>query len=359
VRETTDVDGLVNTVEYEYDALDRRIRRTVNGIDPTTYTYDLASRLTTIGYRGKTVGYEWDAASRLTAKVLPNGIRQEYAYDKASRLVEIRFRKSDGTLIDSIAYAYDPNGRRVARTMNLPTNVETPMQGTYDEANRMTSITFPATGQTCTLAYDANGNLASKACPGGTTTYTWDARDRLIAIAGPGLTASFRYDALGRRVQRVVNGLSTGYLYDGVQALAEFGANEAALLTGLAIDEAIGRFAASGDRTLLTDALGSVVAETRADQSIATAYGYSPYGETVRSGEDSGNSTQYTGRENDGTGMYFYRARYYEPGIKRFSLLTWTQRSGSIKRTANRGQTNARIANDRVIRVLRSTSIPS
>jgi RHS repeat-associated protein len=124
---------------------------------------------------------------------------------------------------------------------------------------------------------------------------------------------------LGRRVQRVVNGLSTGYLYDGVQALAEFGANEAALLTGLAIDEAIGRFAASGDRTLLTDALGSVVAETRADQTIATAYGYSPYGETFRSGEDSGNSTQYTGRENDGTGMYFYRARYYDPMIKRFA----------------------------------------
>lgn len=126
VRETTDVDGLVNTVEYQYDALDRRVMRTVNGIDPTTYTYDLASRLTTIGYRGKTVGYEWDAASRLTAKVLPNGIRQEYAYDKASRLVEIRFRKSDGTLIDSIAYAYDPNGRRVARTMNLPTHYYLP-----------------------------------------------------------------------------------------------------------------------------------------------------------------------------------------------------------------------------------------
>ncbi|WP_374692545.1 PKD domain-containing protein [Accumulibacter sp.] len=318
VREITDVGGLVNSVEYEYDALDRRVKRTLNGADPTIYTYDLASRLTGIDFRGRTVRYEWDNASRLTAKVLPNGIRQEYAYDRASRLLEIRFRKSDGTLLDSITYAYDANGRRVARTMNLPTNVETPMQGTYDEANRMTSITFPATGQTCTLAYDANGNLASKACPGGTTTYTWDARDRLIAIAGPGLTASFKYDALGRRVQRVVNGQTTGFLYDGVQALAELGANEAALLTGLAIDEAIGRFAASGDRTLLTDALGSVVAEARADQTIATAYGYSPYGETLRSGEDGGNSNQYTGRENDGTGMYYYRARYYEPALKRF-----------------------------------------
>ena len=318
VREITDVGGLVNSVEYEYDALDRRVRRTLNGADPTIYTYDLASRLTGIDFRGRTVRYEWDAASRLTAKVLPNGIRQEYAYDRASRLLEIRFRKSDGTLLDSIAYAYDANGRRVARTMNLPTNVETPMQGTYDEANRMTSISFPATGQTCTLAYDTNGNLASKACPGGTTTYTWDARDRLIALAGPGLTASFKYDALGRRVQRVVNGQTTGFLYDGVQALAELGANEAGLLTGLAIDEAIARYTARGERTMLTDALGSVVAETRGDQTIATAYGYSPYGETVRSGEDGGNSTQYTGRENDGTGMYFYRARYYEPELKRF-----------------------------------------
>jgi RHS repeat-associated protein len=62
-----------------------------------------------------------------------------------------------------------------------------------------------------------------------------------------------------------------------------------------------------------------VVAEARADQSVATRYGYSPYGETVRSGEESGNSTRYTGRENDGTGMYYYRARYYEPLTNRFS----------------------------------------
>jgi RHS repeat-associated protein len=27
---------------------------------------------------------------------------------------------------------------------------------------------------------------------------------------------------------------------------------------------------------------------------------------------------QYTSRENDGTGLYFYRARYYDPVLKRF-----------------------------------------
>ncbi len=47
-------------------------------------------------------------------------------------------------------------------------------------------------------------------------------------------------------------------------------------------------------------------------------YAYSPYGETSTLGPDEGNPIQYTGRENDGTGLYYYRARYYDPVLKRF-----------------------------------------
>jgi RHS repeat-associated protein len=32
----------------------------------------------------------------------------------------------------------------------------------------------------------------------------------------------------------------------------------------------------------------------------------------------STNSVQYTGRENDGTGLHYYRARYYHPDLQRF-----------------------------------------
>ncbi|MCB1905459.1 MAG: IPT/TIG domain-containing protein [Gammaproteobacteria bacterium] len=320
VKETTEHDGVINSVEYRYDALDRLVERTVNGADPTSYSYDLASRLLSIEFRGTTVTYEWDEASRLTAKTLPNGTRQEYLYDVADRLTEIRFVRSDDTLIERIAYQYDANGRRIGKSTSLPSNDETLITGTYDDANRMTSVTFTNSGESCALDYDTNGNLTVKTCPGGVTLYTWDAQDRLIAIDGPGLAASFRYDALGRRIERSVNGDSTGYLYDGVQAIAEFGAEDAALLSGLAIDEALGRFAGSGDLTLLTDALGSVVAEARGDESIATRYGYSPYGETVSAGEESGSSTRYTGREEDGTGLYYYRARYFSPSLKRFFI---------------------------------------
>jgi RHS repeat-associated protein len=51
---------------------------------------------------------------------------------------------------------------------------------------------------------------------------------------------------------------------------------------------------------------------------IALRYAYSAYGETVALGPDGGNPLQYTGRENDGTGLYYYRARYYDPLLKRF-----------------------------------------
>ncbi|MFN8917742.1 MAG: RHS repeat-associated core domain-containing protein [Burkholderiales bacterium] len=47
-------------------------------------------------------------------------------------------------------------------------------------------------------------------------------------------------------------------------------------------------------------------------------YSYSPYGQTQSTGNTEGDSVQYTGRENDNNGLYYYRARYYDPVLKRF-----------------------------------------
>ena len=52
--------------------------------------------------------------------------------------------------------------------------------------------------------------------------------------------------------------------------------------------------------------------------SGAIVYAYSPYGEATTLGPDGGNPLQYTGRENDGTGLYYYRARYYDPVLKQW-----------------------------------------
>jgi RHS repeat-associated protein len=310
VSETSDR----GVVSYSYDVLGRVIERTVNGGDATTYAYDRADRITTITFRTQSVTYSYDAAGRLTVRTLPNGIVQALVYNDANELLSITYHKIDGTVIDQVSYTYDANGNPIARNrQGLGSVPETPFTATYDANNRM--LTFD--GQP--LTYDANGNLVSRQTPQGIITYTWDAQDRLIGITGPNGTASFKYDYAGRRIEKTINGTTTAFLYDGAQAIAELqgSAIGTTYLTGLQIDEVLARYSNQGNRTLLTDALGSVLAQTDETQTSTTLYAYSPYGEVTQVGEND-NSLQYTGRENDDTGLYFYRVRYYDPALKRF-----------------------------------------
>src|SRR5204863_8668450 len=75
--------------------------------------------------------------------------------------------------------------------------------------------------------------------------------------------------------------------------------------------------ARNGSEFPLTDGLASVIALTDAAGSISSTYTYSPFAETTVQGSSS-NRRQFAGRENDGTGLYFYRARYYYPAAARF-----------------------------------------
>jgi len=200
------------------------------------------------------------------------------------------------------------------------------------------TLTIGGTSKSYTLTHDANGNLTTKqntADPQDKTTYTWDSNNRLIGINQPGLNASFTYDAYGRRIQSsITQGGETRtvqYLYEGLQAMGEIRDQKLSrrLLTGLSQDETIARMAvdqtgnkdAAASRLFMTDALNSVIAQLNDEDSatVANSYAYSPYGESQTIGPDAtSNPIRYTSRENDGTELYFYRARYYDPVLKRF-----------------------------------------
>jgi RHS repeat-associated protein len=79
----------------------------------------------------------------------------------------------------------------------------------------------------------------------------------------------------------------------------------------------LGRFS-QATRHLLPDALGSTMALTDTAGNVKTSYTYEPFGKTTASGQTSTNSFKYTGREDDGTGLYYFRARYYHPTLHRF-----------------------------------------
>ncbi len=298
-------------VSYRYDPLNRRTEMTVAGQPPVTYTYDPNSRLRTIRQEPLTpVTLDYDELNRRTRLAMPNGVSTEYRYDEASRLRALIYRNTAGVLGD-LSFQYDPVGNKTAvggsfaRTL-LPDPVNS---ASYDAANRQLSFG----GRTAT--HDPNGNLVTLTEPAGTTTFTWDVRDRLVGMAGPGLNAAFTYGG-GRRRSKAINGRLTEALHDGPDTAQEVvDGTPVNYVSSLGVDEPLGR---GESEAYVADDLGSVIALTDASGAPTTQYTYEPFGRTAATGPPSGNPFQYTARENDGTGLYYYRARYYHPGLARF-----------------------------------------
>jgi RHS repeat-associated protein len=124
----------------------------------------------------------------------------------------------------------------------------------------------------------------------------------------------------GGESEKTINGVTTEFFYDGINPVQELsgGSVAANLLTGLGVDERFTRTDAGGTRNFLTDALGSAIALADSAGTIQTEYTYDAFGKMTFTGSSNSNPYQYTGRENDGTGLYYYRARYYHPELQRF-----------------------------------------
>lgn len=295
------------SVSYTYDADGRRHTMSVSGQTQVSYNFDNASRLTGITQGNSTVSFGYDNAGRRTSLTLPNGVVANYSYDAGSQLTGIVYQ--GGALAPAnLEYTYDLAGRRTSvsgslASTQLPAAVS---NAVYNADNQLTQW-----GST-SLTYDADGNTLND----GTNTYVWDARNRLVSADNNG--AAFAYDALWRRIGKTVPSASTNFLFDGMNPVQEQsgGSVTANLLTG-GVDERFTRTDSTGTSNFLTDALGSTVALTDASGNTQVQYSYSPYGSVSITGTTN-NSYTYTGREMDGLGIYYYRARYYNPATGRF-----------------------------------------
>ena len=307
----TDEQTQLGEVSYTFDTASRRQTMMVAGQPQVVYGWDNANRLTGITQGSTSVSIGYDNANHRTSVTLPNSIVAAYTYDGDSRAKATTWTLGNNAVGD-LEYSYDADGRVIGKTgsfaqTNLP---EAAAGNTYNAANEMTA--FNGTP----LSYDANGNLAND----GTNTYVWDARNHLAEIIG-GATANFIYDALGRRMSKSIAGSTTQFLFDGLNPVQELDASDtpsANLLIGGGIDEYFQRSDSVGARSFLSDNLASTMALTDENGVLQTQYTYEPFGKTTIGGASNANSYQYTGRENDGDGVYFYRGRYYSPTFKRF-----------------------------------------
>jgi RHS repeat-associated protein len=145
-------------------------------------------------------------------------------------------------------------------------------------------------------------------------------------------TVTFAYDPFGRRVRKQVQGLApqvpfpltTNYTYDGEDIVLQLESDGTTATTtkyvhGPGIDEPLAMLRGGASFFYHADGLGSMVAVSDGSKNVVARYGYDAFGMVSASDPAFANTYAYTGREWDKEiGLYYYRARYYDPMEGRF-----------------------------------------
>ncbi len=145
-----------------------------------------------------------------------------------------------------------------------------------------------------------------------------------VTLPAGGGTISFKYDPFGRRIYKSSSTTTSIYAYDGDNLIEETNSSGAVVARyedTQNIDEPLAMLRSSATSYFHADGLGSVTSLSNAAGSIANTYTYDSFGKLTASTGSLVNPFQYTARESDSeTGLYYYRARYYDPSTGRLPL---------------------------------------
>jgi RHS repeat-associated protein len=351
-------------VVREYDSLDRLTTLTYPDAEVVNYAYDANSGLLEKVY-SSTTEYIKDLAYNAKGQIREidcgNNTKTTYTYGQDLRLSRILTTNDQRlTTLQDLNYIFDKNGNLTTLTDSLKNNIRT---YAYDDLDRLTeALNLPAPGGGYTdfyyqydsignmtyksdigqmaygqnagphaltsaggynYQYDANGNMTV----GKNKTLIYDAENRLLEVNESGVIASFLYDGDGGRVMKGLSPTGTvpeqwtlyiGSLFekdsDGTTRKHIFaGANRVAT-KGLSTEGGLSL------NYFHSDHLGSSNVITDSSGAQVEYCEYTPYGSFSRhTTQDPGRTRHYfTGKELDNTGLYFYGARYYDPGLGRF-----------------------------------------
>jgi RHS repeat-associated protein len=137
-----------------------------------------------------------------------------------------------------------------------------------------------------------------------------------------GSGVSFKYDPFGRRTYKSSSSGTSIYAYDSDTLIEEVNTGGTAVVrytqSGV-IDEPLAVLRGGATNYYHADGLGSVTSLSNSAGALAQTYGYDSFGKQTSSSGSLTNPFQYTAREFDSeTGLYYNRARYYDPLVGRF-----------------------------------------
>ncbi|HET7463412.1 MAG TPA: RHS repeat-associated core domain-containing protein [Longimicrobium sp.] len=369
VAYTYNAQGGVDTLKYRVNggawAVSRYVQSNSTGL--LTSVRDFSGRNTTLAYNGEggltqvtygngQVGSLSYTSTHQLSRIGYSGTGLNIAagirlmYDGADRLIQ---QSNDG-LTRYRDFAYDGNDRlttyadRTRSTSHTGCTLEvdvgwvcpddsqwsstTTYSFTYDLTDNPTDRSaLVALGNKLrgydgwTLTYDAEGNVIGKSKTGSPSyTFNWNAQGQLASVDKNGvLAAYYKYDGLGRRVLR--DGATTGvshFVYTGDNLL--LAVNNSGTITDEytyfpGVDQPLGVRRGTAQHYFAIDANGNVLAITDSVGTVKNSYGYSPWGVNESPSETFFNPLRYAAREWDpDAGIYFNRARWYDPDVHRF-----------------------------------------
>jgi RHS repeat-associated protein len=277
----------------------------------TNYTYENLSRLTSVLHQlsGSNIdgtSYTLDAAGNGTSKTdYLAGVTSDYTYDPIYELTQVT--QGNNT---KESYSYDAVGNRTA-SLGVPSY-------TVNASNELTATS------NATYTYDSDGNTLTKTVGSNTTTYAWDFENRLTSVILPGTggTVTLKYDPFGRRIEKVSPTFTSIFAYDGdnlIETVNSTGSVVSRYEQTQNVDEPLAEDRSGTTSYYEADGLGSVSSLTSTAAALADTYTYDSFGNLTNSAGSVSNPFSYTAREFDAeTGLYYYRARYYDPTIGRF-----------------------------------------
>ena len=281
-----------NAWTYDYDGLDRLIAITQNGGQVVAMSYDQEGRRQSATRGAVTSGYGYDAAGRLRTlgddlAGTARDVTTTLGYNPAAQITSMT-RDNDAYAYTGLAnqnQAYSVNG-----------------------LNQYTAV------GTASPAYDGNGNLTSD----GSRAFGYDAENRLVTGPGTALT----HDPLGRLWQVTGASGTTQFLYDGDQLTAEYDGGGNLLrryVHGTSEDDPQLWYEGAGlgdRRSLQSDHEGSIDSVADAGGNALAVNSYDEYGKPATGNQGR---FQYTGQAwLPQLGLYYYKARMYDPVTGRF-----------------------------------------
>ncbi|HCE67305.1 MAG TPA: hypothetical protein DER40_07235, partial [Geobacter sp.] len=287
----------------------------------TTYRYDPLYRLEYAYTPGSTTYYQ-DQFGQVTQVVIPT-IREDYLYDEAGNRTigpgakDTAYLPNDANQMQHgrmFSYTYDNAGNQKTRSLSaMPIGMNKSWEQNWDLDNRLVKVEITANTLKRRLSPPNYINTAT----------VTDNR-----------TVTFKYDPFDRRIEKTVTITSDGtvtngggtwsYLYEGDNIAVEYytptgGTVEKTWYThGAGTDEHLAMERGGQYYYFLQDGLGSITTITDAGKNVVQSYEYDSFG-MAKPSTGFRNVYQFAGREYDReTGLYFNRARYYDPMEGRF-----------------------------------------